>query len=77
MHFSVADLLKWKTMDCGDHWIPRQDPGSPSLGEEHCVARDVMNLKTHRHATFPPKEKPKLIKILDISSTPVDPFYGP
>lgn len=32
MHFSVADLLKWTTVDGGDHRVPCQDP--PSAGAE-------------------------------------------
>lgn len=45
MHFSVADLLKWRTMECGDHWI-LSGSWESWLRAEHWAVHDVTNLKT-------------------------------
>lgn len=36
MHFAVADLHKWRSMDCQNHWIAceTQDPWSPRAKHE-------------------------------------------
>lgn len=59
MHFSVADLDKWRSVDCRNHWIACEphDPWSPtgvSMGVEHEAAYGVMLqisvLKNIRHS---------------------------
>lgn len=47
MHFAVADLHKWRSVDCRNHWIAcePQDPWSPgdvSMGAEHEATFGVM-----------------------------------
>lgn len=47
MHFAVADLHKWRSVDCRNHWIAckPQDPWSPagvSMGVEDEATYGVM-----------------------------------
>lgn len=47
MHFSVADLDKWRSVDCRNHWIACEphDPWRPagvSMGVEHEAAYGVV-----------------------------------